>query len=86
MKPSKSTYFVFMTMDATAPLQGETPHGGEITDYETLDEAQSRAKAEQAKWDLSEKNKWDRLLVCERTNECGQFTVIDRYWKGKKGK
>lgn len=84
MNPSKPTFFVLMTMDASKPLEGRTPRGGQLVDYFSLVEAQSRAEEEKCKWDSEEKGKWDRLLVCERTAEPGQFKIIDRYWKGKK--
>lgn len=83
MNPSKP-YFVLMTMDATQPLDGRNLRGGQLVDYNTLAEAQSCAIEEKRRWDSKEEDKWDRLLVCERTTEPGHFAIIDRYWKGKK--
>jgi hypothetical protein len=84
MNPSKPPFFVFMTMDASAPLDGRNPRGGQLVDYSTLVEAQSHAEKEKSRWSSEDKEKWDGLLVCERTAEPGQFKINDRYWKGKK--
>jgi hypothetical protein len=84
MNPSKPHFFVLMTMDASKPLDGRNPRGGQLVDYNSLVEAQSRAENERGRWDSKEEDKWDRLLVCERTAEPGQFEIIERYWKGKK--
>ncbi len=84
MNPTQLRYFVFMTMDASKPLDGTNPRGGQLANYNTLAEAKSRAEEEGAKWQFNDNDKWDRLLVCERSTEPGHFTIIERYWKGKK--
>lgn len=57
---------------ALAPLQGQTPRGGYIHDYDDLDEA--RVKADKLKAD------WDRVYLFKR-NSRGRLERIEHFQK-----
>jgi len=63
-------YLVFTTDLALAPLQGENPRGGCITDFDHLDEARGFAEGE--------KENWDRVFIFLR-HEKGEIERLEHF-------
>ena len=71
MKP----YLVFTTDLSLAPLTGENPRGGKLTDFDELDRAKSFAELQ--------KDNWDRVFIFSRNKE-GELERIEHYQNGNR--
>jgi hypothetical protein len=66
-------YIVFTTDLALAPLTGQNPRGGELHEFQTIEEARQFSK--------EQKDNWDRVILYKRI-EAGKLESMEHYQDG----